>query len=123
MAFTRSCNAHELPRGLNDGSPRRSCSFFTTRRAILQAAASSGSSTAGVAAYPGIVRWNEIGCASPLGGPAYARSPRGLATMRVPAPSVFIATCSLLGLTRDVPATNDPVLAPATVRLGRGRLC
>src|SRR2546423_2851272 len=80
MAFTPWCSAHELPRGLNDGSPRRSCSFFTTRRAILQAAASSGISTIGVAAYPGIVRWNEIGCASPLGGPTYARSRRGLAT-------------------------------------------
>ena len=55
-AFKRSWSAHELPRSLNDGSPSRSCSFFTAIPATWRVPASSGIATTGVGAYPGIVR-------------------------------------------------------------------
>ena len=93
--FTRSWSAHELPRSLKDGSPSRSCSFFTAIPATWWVRASSGISTTGVGAYPGIVRWNEIGRVAPLGGPPYLRSRRGLRTRRA-SPRVLTFPCSLV---------------------------
>jgi len=50
--------AHEAPSTLNAGSPSRSDSSFTSTCPTPSSAATSGTGTSGVGAYPGSDRWN-----------------------------------------------------------------